>query len=90
MQWPKALLQLGTYAKLLQLNLLQIAPVNCFSHSTKLTIYTLLMTSVVVTLVFVIMAIIYYQLRRLYTIKIKNYNTRDVKDLSEGKEAYFR
>ena len=89
-QWPKALLQLGTYAKFLQLNLLQIAPVNCFSHSIEVTIYTSFMTSVVVTLVFVIMAIIYYQLRRLYTMKIKSYNTQDVKDLSEAKEACFR
>ena len=89
-QWPKALLQLGTYAKFLQLNLPQIAPVNCFSHSIEVTIYTSFMTSAVVTLVFALMAIIYYQLRRLYTIKIKNYNTRDVKDLSEAKEAYFR
>ena len=89
-QWPKALLQLGTYAKFLQLNLLQIAPVNCFSHSIEVTIYTSFTTSVVVTLVFVVMAIIYYQVRRLYTIKIKNHTTRDVKDLSEAKEACFR
>ena len=89
-QWPKALLQLGTYAKFLQLNLLQIAPVNCFSHSIEVTIYTSLMTSVVVILVFVVIAIIYYHVRRLYSIKIKNHSTRDVKDLSEAKEACFR
>ena len=89
-QWPKALLQLGTYAKFLQLNMLQIAPVNCFSHSIRVTIHTSFMTSVVVTLGFVVIAIIYYQLRRLYTTKVKNYNTRDVKDLSEAKEACFR
>ena len=57
--------------KVLQLNLPQIAPVNCFSHSIEVTIYTSFMTSAVVTLVFALMAIIYYQLRRLYTIKIK-------------------
>ena len=90
LQWPKALLQLGTYGKFLQLNLLQVAPVNCFSHSIEVTIYTSFMTSVVVTLAFALMAIIYYQFRRLYTIKIKNYNTQDVKDLSEAKESSLR
>ena len=89
-KWPKALLRLGTYAKFLQLNLLQIAPVNCFSHSIEVTIYTSFMTSVVLTLGFVVMATIYYQLRRLYTAKVKNYNTRDVNDHSEAKEACFR
>lgn len=89
-QWPKALLQLGTYAKFLQLNLLQIAPLNCFSHSIEVTIYTSLITSVVLTLAFAVMAIIYYQVRRFYTTKMKDHNTRDVKDLSEAKEACFR
>ena len=77
-QWPKALLQLGTFAKFLQINLLQIVPVNCFSGSVEVTIYTSVMTSVVVTLVFLVMAIVYYQARRFYTIKMKNHNTSDL------------
>ena len=39
-QWPGVLMQMIQYANLLQLNLLQIVPINCFSDSIRVNSYT--------------------------------------------------
>ena len=90
-EWPKTLLQLGTYAKFLQLNLLQIAPVNCFSNTMNVTIYTSFLISVVMILAVVGMAIVYYHFRRLYVTKMKHRDCQEAKKLvAEAKEACIR
>ncbi|KAL9982380.1 hypothetical protein ACROYT_G004413 [Oculina patagonica] len=90
-QWPKALLQLGTYAKFLQLNLFQIAPVNCFSNTVNVNIYTSFATSVAVVFTSVVVAVIYYHVKRLYLTKRKSLTAQESKTLvSEAKATCFQ
>ena len=90
-EWPNTLLQLGTYAKFLQLNLLQIAPVNCFSHTTNVTIYTSFVISVALVVSSVVVAVIYFHVRRLYLTKRKTLNARELKSLvTEAKATCFQ
>ena len=89
-EWPKLVLKIGKYAKFLQLNLLQIAPVNCFSKTMKVTIFTSFLASVVLIVACVVVAIAYYHIRLLY-LKRKYLDAEEVKKLvSETKEGCFR
>ena len=57
----------------------------------KVTIYTSFLASVVMIVVFVGMAIVYYHARRLYETKLKARDDQEVKEIvAEAKEACFR
>ena len=90
-QWPKLLLQLTSYAKLLQLNLLQIAPVNCFTNQVHTTIYTSFLLSVVTLVAAFITFFAYFYIRWLYLNKAKRLRADDLKNCFAGtKETSYR
>lgn len=48
-KWPGPILAMTVYARIVQLNLLQIVPMNCIKHSMKTDAYTQFMASVIIT-----------------------------------------
>lgn len=48
-KWPGPILAMTVYARIVQLNLLQIVPINCIKYSMKTDAYTQFMASVIVT-----------------------------------------
>ena len=64
-QWPEALLKLGNYAKFFQLNLIQIAPIDCFPVSLKMNAYVGLLFTIAFNAGFIALVIAYFQTRKL-------------------------
>ncbi|XP_068716660.1 uncharacterized protein [Montipora capricornis] len=64
-QWPEALLKLGNYAKFFQLNLIQIAPLDCFPDSLKMNAYVGLLFTNAFSAGFIALVIAYFQTRKL-------------------------
>ncbi|XP_032222508.1 uncharacterized protein LOC5521529 [Nematostella vectensis] len=63
-EWPDALLQMTNYAKFLQLNLVQIAPLHCFTDSLKLSAYDGLVLTVGLNLGVVVLCLLYYNIKK--------------------------
>ena len=90
-QWPAPLLQLGTYAKFLQLNLLQIASINCFISNAKVNSYTSLLLSLAVIIAAVIISFTFFYMRRMYLCKRNFIHVDERENLISGtKEVSFR
>jgi len=64
-QWPEALLQLSNYAKFVQLNLVQVAPLHCFKDSFKMNAYVGLLITVALNVGVIVLAFAYFQIRKL-------------------------
>ena len=64
-QWPEALLQLSNYAKFVQFNVVQIAPLHCFKDSLRMNAYVGLLLTVALNGGIIILAFAYFQCRKL-------------------------
>ena len=89
-EWPQLLLQVGTFTKFLQLNLLQIAPLNCFTDTLEVTAYTSFLFSLALCCFAVVASITFYCVRKLClkneTVNLEVLNQK----LSETKENCIR
>ena len=65
-QWPEALLQLSSYIKFVQFNVVQIAPFHCFKESLKMNAYVGLLLIVTLNGGIVVSAFVYFQSRKLF------------------------
>lgn len=75
-QWPAEIITLVNYAKIIQLNVLQIAPIHCFSRSFQVNIYDRLLAIMALNFAFVLIALVWY-VARSYQIK-RRCNLNDV------------
>ena len=92
-KWPNALMELVKYAKILQLNLLQIVPIHCFSNSVNVSSYTGLTLYTAILVITPILAILLYWLRKSYQRKkteIRLNESPDVPHTPMEKERCFR
>ena len=83
-EWPAVLLKLGTSAKFLQLNLLQIASVNCFITNTKVNSYTSLVLSFTIIIASIVTSFAFFHARRLYICKQNAFQVDERESLISG------
>ena len=90
-EWPNLLLQLGKYAKFLQLNLIQIASLNCFMTNAKVNLYSSLLLSLTIITAALIFFFAYFHIRKWYLCKQNNILVHERENLISGsKEVSFR
>ena len=90
-EWPVPFLKLLSYAKILQLNLLQIFPPNCITNSIKVSSYTTLIFFVAFNASVIVVACLYFQLRKLCIIRKNSTASNDIGDVvASTKEVCFR
>ncbi|XP_031557188.1 uncharacterized protein LOC116293842 isoform X2 [Actinia tenebrosa] len=90
-EWPDAMLQLSNYAKFLQLNLVQIAPLHCFTDSLKMNAYSALTLSVGTNVGVVLICFIYFHLKRLCIIFLsKKSEEEKMDDIHYSKSNCYR
>jgi hypothetical protein len=65
-QWPAWFIAATRFSKLLQLNLLYIAPLHCFNNNLKTDAYFNLIFYVAFNGSVILIALSYYQLKKLY------------------------
>ena len=65
-QWPEALLQLSSYAKVFQLDLIQIAPLHCLYDWLKMDAYSGLLLTLAFNAGIMVLIFAYFQSRKLW------------------------
>ncbi|XP_031559755.1 uncharacterized protein LOC116295938, partial [Actinia tenebrosa] len=88
-QWPSALTKMSEYAKFVQLNILQIAPLHCFNSRLKMDAYADLVITCSMTAGVILVALAYYHLKRVYLSKRAGKSSIQT-DLDATKEACYR
>ena len=81
-EWPVEMIKLVSYAKLIQLNILQIAPVHCFKQSFQVNIYDRLLAIITLNLAIVMIAFVWY--------KAKTHLTSQRYDLNDTQKQELR
>ena len=90
-QWPDSLQVIGKYSEILQLNVLQIAPVHCLSSGLTLDAFGNLFAIMAINATVIAFAGIAYGLRKV--IILKNLSLQDeekAREISKTKELVYR
>ena len=72
-EWPSALLTVVYYANMVQLNLLEIFPLQCFADNLTINVYTRLSFVVGSNTTIVFLAAFIYQIRKLSSSTVKSW-----------------
>lgn len=90
-EWPSALLTVVHYANMVQLNLLEIVPLQCFVDNLVVNVYTRLLLVVGSNTAIIFLAAFFYQTRKLVLINIKKLASADLAEsLSSYKTQIYR
>ena len=90
-EWPSALLTVVYYANMVQLNLLEIFPLQCFVDNLTINVYTKLLLVVGSNTAIVFLAAFIYQIRKLMLIHGKKLaNAELAESLSSDKTQIYR
>ncbi|XP_078356152.1 uncharacterized protein LOC144640962 [Oculina patagonica] len=90
-KWPEAMMSIGNYAGMLQLNLFQIVPVHCLSNSLKIDSYITLLMLVAFNLASVAIPIAYYQGKKFLLYRRGKMSVREQRHVTElTKERCYR
>lgn len=77
-QWPAALTKLMKFADIVQLNIFKLVPIECLSHSIKITPYVGLVTYVSLDALVILIALGYLYARKVF-LKMKKVNQEEMK-----------
>ena len=89
-KWPESLSLIGKYSELLQLNLLQIAPIHCIIPGLKVDAFGSLFAILAINAAFIIISFLIYGLRKLFLMR-KNLDEREkAAKISQAKELIYR
>ncbi|XP_022789971.1 putative leucine-rich repeat-containing protein DDB_G0281931 isoform X5 [Stylophora pistillata] len=89
-EWPRALWTLVHYANIIQLNLLDIIPLQCIIDGVTVNAYTRLLTVVGLHTALLTLATLIYQLRKLLLLKKRLHNVDLTESLSAERTQVYR
>ena len=88
--WPESLALIGKYSEMLQLNVIQIAPIHCLWPSVKLDAFGSLFAILAINAAVILLSLIIYGLRKLFLMR----SMLDERDIaaksSQAKELIYR
>ena len=90
-KWPDSLQVIGTYSEILQLNILQMAPVHCLSSGLKVDAFGNLFAIMSINASVIVVALIAYGVRTLVISRKIHLEDEDkVAKVSQAKELVYR
>ncbi|KAL9974051.1 hypothetical protein ACROYT_G011041 [Oculina patagonica] len=90
-EWPSALLTVVHFANMVQLNLLEIVPLQCFDDNLTVNVYTRLLLVVGSNTAIIFLAAFIYQIRKLVLINTKKLAGPELAEsLSSDKTQIYR
>ena len=90
-EWPESLRAIGKYSKVLQLNILEMAPINCFFESLQVDAFANLLSIIAINSAIMICAGICYGIRRAVISRKEDMDIEQkLKELSQAKETTYR
>ena len=88
-KWPDSLSHIGEYSKMLQLNVFQIAPLQCLFPELKVNAFKSLFAILAIIATAIIVAFVVYGVRKLFLIRNSFTEEKKLKKLSQTKELIF-
>ena len=90
-KWPDSLQVIGKYSEVLQLNILQMAPVHCLSSELHVDAFANLIAIMAINGVVIFVSGIAYGVRRLLILRDTKLNNEEkIKRISQTKELVYR
>ena len=90
-KWPESLTFIGKYSEILQLNVLQIAPIHCLFPNLKVDAFGRLYTILSINAAVIIFGLTFYGIRKvLITRKTLESQEEKVKKISETKQMVYK
>ena len=89
-KWPDSLALIGKYSKILQLSVLQIAPIHCPFPDLEINAFGSLFAILAMNATAIFLAVIVYGLRKLLLLKAKLTRQQKEKKASQAKELIYR
>ena len=90
-QWPDSLQVIGKYSEVLQLNILQMAPLHCFSSEVRMDAFGNLIAIMAINGVVIVVSGIAYGVRKLLIVRDKKVkNEEKIKRISQTKEFVYK
>ena len=87
-KWPDSLVVIGKYSEMMQLNVLQIAPINCLFPSLKVDAFGSLFAMLTINAAAIVVAFAVYSLSK---IRLKTLNEEEkLRKMSQMKELVYR
>ena len=89
-KWPDALVFIGKYSQLLQMNVLQIAPVHCLFDNIKINAFGNLYALLAMNVLAILVAFAVYGLRKLILRRKLLNEEQKLKEISKTKELIYK
>ena len=89
-KWPHALVFIGKYSQMLQMNVLQIAPVHCLFENVKINAFGNLYAILAMNVLAILVAFAIYGLRKLILRRKLLNEEQKLKKTSETKELIYK
>ena len=89
-RWPNSIQVIGTYSEILQLNVLQMAPVHCLFPGLRADAFRNLFAIMSINAVVIIASGSVYGVRKLFILADKNMENENLKRVKQTKEVVFR
>ena len=89
-KWPESLGLIGKYSEILQLNLLQIAPVQCILPGLKFDAFGSLFAILAINAAFIIISFFIYGLRKFFLMRNNLGERVKAAKISQAKELIYR
>ena len=89
-KWPESLALIGKYSEMLQLNLLQIAPVHCIAPSVKVDAFGSLFAILAINAAFIFISFVIYGLRKFFLMRSDLDESDKTAKISQAKELIYR
>ena len=89
-KWPKAFVVIGTYSHLLQMNILQIAPVHCLFQNVKMNAFGNLYAILAINFLVILVAFAVYGLKKFILRRKLLSEEQKLKEISKTKELIYK
>ena len=90
-EWPESMRVISKYSETLQLNLLEIAPINCIFKEFHVDAFANLLSTIAINVVIIICAGLIYRLRKAIILRKGDLDDEGKsKQLSKAKETVYR
>ena len=89
-KWPNSLALIGKYSEILQLNVIQIAPIHCLFPKLELDAFGSLFAILVINAAFIIISLVIYGIRKIFLMRSGLDEVDIATKTSQAKELIYR
>ena len=90
-QWPSSLEGIGRYSEILQMNILQVAPIQCIISGLHVDAFGSLFAMIAINAVVIMVSVVFYGVRKMVILRRKSLSKEQKKSkISQTKELVYK